>query len=200
MTRGKATAWKIAKRDETQARRELILRAATIRLNELGYARTSMMGIAADLGLSTNALYYYFRSKAEILYGCFERSFGLIERCTEFAEHAEGSGNHQMQVFVLRFRELIEAEPLPGSWLLVHLTRARLTAIGKRDTAHQARLHSIVLRGIADGSIRECDVASTVGILLSGLYTLSYAQLSRELGEATLRDELQRLVAQALAP
>jgi len=169
MTRGRPTAWKIAKRDQTQARRELILRAATTRLNELGYARASMMGIAADLGLSTNALYYYFKSKAEILYGCFERALGLIEDCTDQAESTQGNGNEQMQVFVQCFRELIEAGPLPGSWLSVHLPGARLSAIGKRDATHQARLHAIVHRGIADGSIRDCDVASTVGILLSGL-------------------------------
>lgn len=200
MVSGKPTAWKNAKRDETQARRDLILRAATNRLNQLGYARASMTAIAAELGLSTNALYYYFASKTDILYECFDRALSFITGCVEAAERAPGNGNAKVCHFAMRFRELIELEPLPGPWLIVHLPRPQIVAIGQRDAAFRARLHTIVRAGIDDGSIRNFDVESTVGILLSGLFGLPYQRLTDELGDDKLRAQLLGFVERALAP
>src|SRR5262245_14551455 len=51
VARSKRHAWTLAKREQADSRRELILRAATTRLNAAGYAGTSMAAIAADLGL-----------------------------------------------------------------------------------------------------------------------------------------------------
>lgn len=48
--------------------RERILDAAMRRFTQYGYAGTSLKGIAADVGISTPALYWHFSSKEEIAY------------------------------------------------------------------------------------------------------------------------------------
>jgi AcrR family transcriptional regulator len=198
MARAKSNAWNAAKREETNARRELILRAATRRLNASGYARTSMAAIAADLGLTTNALYHYFRAKADILYGCFERALTLITRCVDAGSTAEGSGLSRLLVYSRAMRELIESEPLPGAWHAVHLKRKQLTVVAERDAANRRRLSEILRDGIADGSIRSCDAEVAIAILTSGIQTFPYPGLAGKPNEAVYV-ELEHLLERALA-
>ena len=200
MPRAKIAAWKSAKRDDGEARRELVLRAATQRFNEVGYARASMAAIARQLGLSTNALYHYFDSKSDILLRCFERAFTLIDGCVDVAEAAPGNGNAKLRRFVAEVRALIESVPLPGSWLVVHLQPKDLTVVIARNAAQRKRLMATFRGGIADGSIRDCDVASTLAILLSGVYSLPYPTLVESLGTRRFNAELDRLVDRVLAP
>ena len=50
----------------TDARRELILQAATSLFASQGYAQTTLDHIAKDMGVSKPFIYYYFRDKQEL--------------------------------------------------------------------------------------------------------------------------------------
>jgi AcrR family transcriptional regulator len=54
-------------REHTEARRRGILRAALACLAQRGFHRTTMRAIAREAGLSTGAVYTYFRSKRDIV-------------------------------------------------------------------------------------------------------------------------------------
>src|SRR5882672_5005541 len=56
------------------ATRSAILRAAAGVFRDRGFAETGMREIAAAADLSTANLYYYFKSKADILYFCQDHS------------------------------------------------------------------------------------------------------------------------------
>ena len=56
------------------ATREAILRAAAGVFRDRGFAETGMREIAAAADLSPGNLYYYFKSKADILYFCQDHS------------------------------------------------------------------------------------------------------------------------------
>ncbi len=65
------------------ARRQQILDAARARFAAHGFARTSMADIVAESGLSTGAIYRYFRSKDEIVVAvCRQGSEALPEALT----------------------------------------------------------------------------------------------------------------------
>ncbi|HYM91366.1 MAG TPA: TetR/AcrR family transcriptional regulator [bacterium] len=60
------------------ARRETILRAAGALFASKGYERTSIRDVARASGMSVAGLYYYVRSKEELLYHICDRSFSTI--------------------------------------------------------------------------------------------------------------------------
>lgn len=55
------------KRRKSDLRREAILRAATELFDRQGYSNTSLDEVAQAVGITREALYYYYRSRAEIL-------------------------------------------------------------------------------------------------------------------------------------
>jgi TetR/AcrR family transcriptional regulator, cholesterol catabolism regulator len=58
-------------------RREQILEIAT-RLFQRGFRATSLDHVAAELGVTRPALYYYFRSKEELLAAIYDRAVGVL--------------------------------------------------------------------------------------------------------------------------
>jgi AcrR family transcriptional regulator len=60
------------------ARRETIFRAAAVLFASRGYERTSIRDVAQACGMSVAGLYYYVRSKEELLYRICHRSFSTI--------------------------------------------------------------------------------------------------------------------------
>jgi len=199
VARSKRQEWTLAKREQADSRRELILRAATTRLNAAGYAGTSMAAIAADLGLTTNALYHYFDGKAAILGATFHRALDLLDRCIADAEQASGDGLSRLLLFVRAIAELIEAEPLPGGWHAVHLPRKQLLTVVERDAKQRTRLAALLQAGIADGSIRECDADSTIAIVRGGLQTFPYPTLVGRPRDPAVITGLVRLIERGLA-
>lgn len=68
--------------DERQTRRDQILDVAA-RLFQKGYRATKLDDVAAEIGITRPALYYYFNAKEDILAAIYERAVGaLIDRAT----------------------------------------------------------------------------------------------------------------------
>lgn len=87
------------------ATREAILRAAAGVFRDRGFAETGMREIASAADLSTANLYYYFRSKADILYFCQDHSAQrMLEAAKELAKGQLGPAE--------RLRKVIEAHLL----------------------------------------------------------------------------------------
>ena len=117
VTRSKRNAWTLAKREQAGSRRELILRAATTRLNATGYAahldgRDRCRPRTDD----QRAVSLLRRQDCDFCRGTFDRALDLIERCIADAERWNGNGLSRFLVYVRAMGELIEAEPLPGGW------------------------------------------------------------------------------------
>lgn len=73
-----------AKPRKSDLRRESILRAATELFDRKGYTNTSLDDVAQAIGIKREALYYYYRSRAEILLAIIgPQAEGLIEGMKE---------------------------------------------------------------------------------------------------------------------
>lgn len=69
---------------KSDLRRESILRAATELFDRKGYVNTSLDDVAQAVGIKREALYYYYRSRAEILLAIIgPQATGLIEGMKE---------------------------------------------------------------------------------------------------------------------
>ena len=75
------------------ARRQQIVAAARVRFAESGFARTSIADIVAESGLSTGAVYSYFKSKEQLVIAVCEQGNEALpaaltaEAVTAFLEH-----------------------------------------------------------------------------------------------------------------
>jgi AcrR family transcriptional regulator len=67
----------VAKDAPVNKRREQILEIAT-HLFQKGFRATSLDHVAAEMGVTRPALYYYFRSKEELLAAIYDRAVGVL--------------------------------------------------------------------------------------------------------------------------
>lgn len=144
---------------------EFILRTTARIFAEKGYHSTSIRDIARATGISLAGLYYYCRSKEELLYliqaQCFERvAARLAERLAEVTEPVEKLRvfieNH-LSFFVANMAEMKvlshEADALSGALYervaatkqnYTHLARNILTEVHAATTAHQPQVDATV--------------------------------------------------------
>jgi AcrR family transcriptional regulator len=87
---------------EQQFRRKLdvILKTATVSLNELGYSGTSLRKLAASLSITDSALYHYVKSKDELAYLCYMRSLDYSEAALNKAEAEGKTGLEKLQIYI----------------------------------------------------------------------------------------------------
>jgi len=158
---------------ERRARRQLatrqaILRAAAGVFRARGFAATGMREIAEAADLSTANLYYYFPSKADILYFCQDHSVGRMLEAVrdagrDVAEPAERLGRVVTAHLLCTLDELdgaaahTEVEALPDN------LRAKIVA--KRDRYERA-VRAIVADGMRRGTFAASDAALVTRALL----------------------------------
>lgn len=118
----------MSKKTAQQPSRERILDAAIARFMQTGYAGTSLAVIASDVGVSTPALYWHFRSKDEIYYSALKE---LLGRFVTYVSSATRSDEP-----VERLSEIVRAHV---TWQLEQADLASVFAssVGMRDLVGQ---------------------------------------------------------------
>jgi AcrR family transcriptional regulator len=137
-----------------------LLETASRLFNQRGLDGVSLDDIAAALGATKGAFYYYFSDKRELILRCYERSAALDEK---FADVAETVGRNGLERGMIGLHLNVQAQ-IGGPSPLVPLIGFESLAPGPRK-ALQKRLTQLAQRftrigeqGIADGSNRRCDV------------------------------------------
>ena len=148
------------------ARRKQIVDAARTRFTAHGFAGTSMADLVAESGLSTGAIYRYFKGKDEIVIAvCEEGSDAFptaltIEAVTDFLEHVrvlardEGHARLTAQIYA-------EAAVSPA---LAKVVRRQLD-----------RLRSALVELIPDGRRDEAEAIAEAFVALSSGYSQQLA-------------------------
>ena len=75
-----------------EAQKARMLKSAAMCFNQKGYSGTSLRDVAAVLGLTDAALYYYVRNKEELVYLCYIRAADLGREALDGALLAGQSG------------------------------------------------------------------------------------------------------------
>jgi AcrR family transcriptional regulator len=152
-------------REEQVRLKKLALVTEACRIfNERGFGNASLDDIASSLSITKAALYYYFKSKQEILFECYMLSFAKADEAMDYAEAEGRTGREKLEFYVRRYvatglDELAPTISLRESEALDGKLRRK---VDERRIQFRNRLRGIVREGVADGSITDCDPALVV--------------------------------------
>lgn len=125
-----------------------------------GFHGTSLEDVATRLNVTKAALYYYVKSKKEILFECHNLALDLGDEALVKAEQEGENGLDTLKIFIRFYIELLTGEM--GSCAVLtdiqSMAPRDMKKIIKRRDQFDKQLRSIIQRGIDDGSIAPCDV------------------------------------------
>jgi AcrR family transcriptional regulator len=161
---------------ERRARRQLatrlaILRAAAGVFRERGFDHTGMRDIARAADLSPGNLYYYFSSKAELLYFCQDHSVGRMTEALrrlrrEAPSPADRLGRLVTEHLTCMLDELDGAAAHTEVDSLPEPLRRRIVL--RRDR-YERGVRRLVADGVRSGAFVRCDPALVTRALLGAL-------------------------------
>ena len=178
-----------------QQKRQALLHAAALMFNERGYATASLETVATNLNMSKAAVYYYFKSKQEILFECYQMSFDVWEGALERAQSEGRTGREKLEIYMRGYFEagLDSLQPLIVIREWEALEREAREKIGSRRRALRDRVRSIVTEGVSDRSLAPCDPRIAVTIVNASIsWLLRTYRPGGEIGREAYIDEIIR--------
>ncbi len=157
------------------AKRAAILSQAALLFNSKGSRATTLKDIAESLGLTKTSLYYYVKTKEELIYQCYMATLARHHSNLDIIE-----GEHQGPVerlsafFRLHFNDWLAAQEGKGSHFAALLEIASLQGSHRTDVEAQyiamfKRLRLQLKDGIASGALRSFDTTSATRAILGSV-------------------------------
>lgn len=155
-----------------EMKREALMREAAASFNRRGFHATSLEELAANLGVTKAALYYYFPNKHKVLLACFESAMEAAFRGLERAKREGSNGREKLRLALKYYLEsmidelscgviLTEEHAVPPEDLVDHLR--------ERDR-YERTMRALVAEGIKDGSIVPCDPKLVTFTMLGAIH------------------------------
>ncbi|MES2975154.1 MAG: TetR/AcrR family transcriptional regulator [Pseudomonadota bacterium] len=137
-----------------------ILSAAAKIFNERGYHGTSVADVAEALGVSKPFLYYYLKNKDDILFECSRIATEQLHAMLDEVRKTDVPGWERLELVFRGYARVMTTDfgiclirnTAPGT--MPTNSREKLW-VGRRRLNRE--VEQIIARGIADGSIRQCD-------------------------------------------
>jgi AcrR family transcriptional regulator len=164
------------------ASRLRILDAAAEAFMERGYDATTIDEIADRIGATKGAVYYSYRSKMDIFVAVYERGMLQLENR---AGEALTSSADQSSAERLRAVSIAHAHNIMRNYTyhvviqngieqrrhmaLKDSDRTRLSQLDRMRADHEALVHSLIVEGGRDGSIRDLPVRLATRTLITGI-------------------------------
>ena len=155
------------------AKRRAVIRSAAAAFRRRGYHNASMTEIAKSLGLTKAALYYYVKSKEEILFEAHIMVYGKMDDLIKSVKGRGETGLEKLQILYGEFAHMLTRD---GLALLTDIDSLKgefqQTVLARRGKIERA-VTRIVERGMEDGSIKLADPKVTVFFLMGALNWLN---------------------------
>ncbi len=151
--------------------KDRMLRAAAHCFNQKGYSGTSLKDVAARLGLTDAALYYYVRNKEELVYLCYVRAAAVGREAMQVAVRDGSYGLDKVRRYLEMHVDGIVGEqgPLAIMSEIPSLEPAHRDEILALSRAHSVAFESLLTEGIEDASIRPCDIRMTGNAIMGAI-------------------------------
>lgn len=177
-SRAGASRWghEIQNKEEQSALKRLaILRTAAQLFNERGYYETSLNDLAARLHVTKPSLYYYVKSKDDILLQILHYAMGQIDPAITLAQQTGGTGLEKLRIFVGKYVEVLTGDfgkclVLSGTTPLEPASREQIKPSFRYI---DQSVRQMVTDGIADGSMAECDPKIAAFTLFGSLHWMT---------------------------
>jgi AcrR family transcriptional regulator len=156
----------------TLDRREQIVAVATRLFSERGYAGTSLDDVAAEIGFTKAAIYYWFDNKEEILFQIHDRIVAEAAARVRAIRRDGGPAHRQLRAALVQHVETLLANVEANTVFDREqhaLSEQGRRSIRRRDHAYERTLRDIYANGVAEGSLRDVDPALAVGALLGAV-------------------------------
>ncbi len=168
------------KPDVSEERRSQILEAASNVFSRLGFRKARMDDIVEESGLSKGALYWYFKSKDEIIEGIISSFLDIEMKKLRQLQQAEGSAGDRLtalcEIVVADFERITPLLPMFYEFLgMVARQKAVQTLFTRYMNDFLTVLTSIIQEGIDTGEFRQLnveDAAIAMGAIFEGIIVL----------------------------
>jgi AcrR family transcriptional regulator len=161
---------------EREVKRDAVIRAAARAFNEHGYHNTSLDDLAAALHVTKPTLYYYVRSKEELLFECFRAGVDRIRAAFEAAERMQAPARERLAVVLRGYAEAIASE---FGWCMVRVEHQDLSPalsgpINDLKVEVDRRLRQLLAEGVRDGARAVRDPRMAAFALAGALNWIAY--------------------------
>jgi AcrR family transcriptional regulator len=182
--------------DVSEERKDQILDAATDVFAQKGFSETRMDDIVEESGLSKGTLYWYFKSKDEIILSIFERLFVREFKALELLVEADGSAEERLICYsegvIEDVGRLLKLMPLAYEFMSWAFRRKFVQdAFRLYINKYMDILVPLIQQGIDSGEFRDIDPLSTAitlgavfeGTILLWVYDKSLIEPDRHIRE-----------------
>ena len=182
---------------------ELILDVSSKLFRERGYDRTTLDDVAAELSVTKPSLYYYFRSKEEILLACIAAAYARMRERLAAADDPAYSGRRRVELMMRIYMEVISDD----TGVSIVLADERVMAEAGQKLYREMRrelnaaLERRIAHGVSDGSLRTRDVSTTAAAIFGMFNWVSHWSPNRRAaGPEAISDHFLELLFDGLAP
>lgn len=154
-----------------EQQRDRMLRAAADCFNQKGYSGTSLKDVANRLGLTDPALYYYVRSKEELVYLCYVRAAEVGREAMQLAIDSGQDGLDKVLRYLRNHVDFMVGERGPIAIMseVPSLNSEHRKEVLELSRKHSAAFEALLEEGIADGSIAPCNVRMTGNAIMGAV-------------------------------
>lgn len=157
------------------AKRIAILSQAARLFNGKGSRATTLQDIAASLGLTKTSLYYYVKTKEELIYQCYMAALDRQHQTLDAIERGYSQPFDRLSAFLIQqfhnWSAAVNGRESHQAALLeiASLKSPHRQTVEERYIALFKRLRDYVHKGMSDGSLRRCDATSTTRAILGSI-------------------------------
>jgi AcrR family transcriptional regulator len=169
-----------AKPDDTRAR---IMAAAEALFRRIGYAKTAVADIAAELGMSPANVYRFFPSKNAIVEAICQRCLAEVEAKAWAVARDSGPASERVERLVLAIlsfhKENHFTEPRVKELVLAAI-ELNFEAIRAYKEAMRAAVETILREGIASGEFEPVEPRETAHLILLSVIAFTHPMVVEE--------------------
>ena len=180
------------------AKRTAILSQAAMLFNSKGSRATTLRDIAESLGLTKTSLYYYVKTKEELIYQCYMAALERHHANLDEIEQQHSDPLARASAFFLQhFENWAAAREGKGVHIAALMEIASLKGSHREDVEAQyiamfKRIRQYLRDGIEQGDLRQCDATSATRAILGSVEWIFYWLHNIP------ADEVQNIAQQAL--
>jgi AcrR family transcriptional regulator len=193
-----------AREQQREVKRNAVLQAAAQMFNERGFHATSLDDVAARLNVSKPTLYYYVKSKDEILFECVRAGLHMMQEGIAQTRRNGGTAIEQLEACMRTYGSIVTMDfgmclirigedPLPP---------ARRKELRRAKSAIDLEFRRLIAAGVAEGSLVPCDPKITAFAIAGALSWIGrwYQAGGEYSAEQVVERVMNTLLGSLLAP
>ncbi|MBF6631631.1 MAG: TetR family transcriptional regulator [Comamonas sp.] len=154
-----------------QAKRQAVLSTAAQMFNERGFHATSLDDVAARLGVSKPTLYYYVKSKDQILLECVRQGLEMTLEGIEASRQAGGSVLDQLEACMRVYAQIVTMD---FGMCLIRVGDEQLPTDSRNELRRMKAQIDLAFRrlveaGVQQGLLAPCDPKMTAFMIAGAL-------------------------------